>query len=431
MRLALLLTGNELMTGDTLDSNSAMIAQLCLDEGIQVSYKVTVPDDFDLLISEIERLSHSCDVLIVNGGLGPTSDDLTAEALAQVIHQPICLHEAALTHLKNWCAARNYDVKNGLSEANKKQAMLPSGIELIPNAVGSAVGFKVTHNQCLIMCTPGVPHELKKMLKQEILPELKTGLPVTQQAKRVRYRVFGYGESQLQQIITEKYPDWPAELELGFRASMPLLEVKLKVDSVEQYALLDQWKSNLEGLLGEHIVTEDDRSLAKVVIDLLNEQGKTVTCAESCTGGKIASLLTEISGASSVFEAGFVTYSNRIKHQLLAVSEQVLEKQGAVSETVVKQMLTGALDKSRADIGVAVSGIAGPNGGSEEKPVGTVHVAWGSKNTIQAQAFYFPGSRVFFQKIVSALSLDLIRRELLGSVEQPIYFSKRKLKPST
>jgi len=428
MRLALLLTGNELMTGDTLDSNSAMIAQLCLDEGIQVAYKVTVPDDFDVLISEIERLSHTCEVLIVNGGLGPTSDDLTAEALAKVINQPICLHEAALTHLKNWCVARNYDVTNGLSKANKKQAMLPSGIELIPNAVGSAVGFKVTHNQCLIMCTPGVPHELKKMLKQEILPELKAGLPATQQAKRVRYRVFGYGESQLQQMITERYPNWPAELELGFRASMPLLEVKLKVDSIEQYALLDQWKSNIEELLGEHIVTEDDRSLAKVVIDLLNEQGKTVTCAESCTGGKIASLLTEISGASSVFEAGFVTYSNNIKHQLLAVSEQDLEKQGAVSETVVEQMLAGALDKSQADIGVAVSGIAGPNGGSEEKPVGTVYVAWGSKGAIQAQAFYFPGSRIFFQEIVSALSLDLIRRELLGSLEQPIYFSKRKLK---
>jgi len=421
MRLHLLLTGNELMTGDTVDSNSAMIAQLCMDQGIQVSYKATVSDDLSLLVSEIERLSALSDVLIVNGGLGPTSDDLTAEALALAIGQPLVENKSAIEHLTDWCKSRNY----GLSEANKKQAILPLGVDIVPNANGSAVGFKTTHNQCSIICTPGVPHELKSMLTREILPSLSDNLPAFIQPKRVRFRVFGYGESNLQQMITESYPDWPEEVELGFRASMPLLEVKLKVDHAEHHTLLNQWKSNIEALLGDHIVTEDSRPMAQVVIDLLARKGKQITCAESCTGGKIASLLTEISGASNVFSAGFVTYSNDIKHQILEVSEDDLASEGAVSEIVVKQMLSGALRKSGADIGVSVSGIAGPGGGSDEKPVGSVWLAWGSLQKMKARLFYFPGNRVFFQNIVSALALDLVRRELIDSTLEPVYFTNR------
>ena len=418
MKLKLLLTGNELMTGDTLDSNSAMIAKMCLDVGIQVNYKATVSDDISQLIDEITRLSLSSDILIVNGGLGPTSDDLTAEALAKALNIPLEEHPEAIKHLLTWCAARNYE----LSEANRKQAILPKGIDIVANANGSAVGFKVKFNQCLIFCTPGVPHELKSMMAQEILPEISAFLPNTHQPKRVRFRVFGYGESNLQERITQTFPSWPAALELGFRASMPLLELKLKVDHEKDHALLDEWQAKVATLIGGHIVTDDERSLAKVVVDLLAEQNMTVTFAESCTGGKIASLLTEVSGASEVFEAGFVTYSNAIKNSLLDVCETDLLEHGAVSETVVRQMLSGALKASAADIGVSVSGVAGPNGGSDEKPVGTVYLAWGSQKSMQSRAFYFPGNRNFFQKIVSALALDLIRRDLLNLDETPVYF---------
>jgi len=424
MRLALLLTGNELMTGDTVDSNSAMIASMSVEIGLQVAYKATVSDDLDQLISEIDRISSFADVLIVNGGLGPTSDDLTAEALAKVLDKPICLHKDALTHLTGWCEARNYE----LSEANRKQAMLPEGIELVPNAVGTAVGFKAQHRDCTVICTPGVPHELKTMMSDEILPALSRELPELNRPKRCRLRVFGYGESTLQQQISETFPDWPNEVELGFRASVPLLEVKLKVESQAHYELLDRWKEKIQGLLGDHIVTEDERPLAQVVIELLSEKNKKITFAESCTGGKIASLLTEVSGASSIFEAGFVTYSNEIKQSLLGVSPNDLQREGAVSERVVQQMLMGALEQSGADIGVAVSGVAGPNGGTEDKPVGTVWIAWGGQDSIKSRQFYFPGNRIFFQKIVSALALDLIRRELLGSTQQPTYYTHRKRK---
>jgi len=422
MKLKLLLTGNELMTGDTLDSNSAMIAKMSLDAGIQVNYKATVSDDLDQLVSEISRLSESSDVLIVNGGLGPTSDDLTAEALAIAMNVELEEHPVAIKHLVEWCTKRNY----GLSEANRKQANLPKGVEIVANASGSAVGFKIRLNDCLIVCTPGVPHELKTMMAQEILPQLSELLPNTHQPKRVRFRVFGYGESNLQELISKTYPDWPDQLELGFRASMPLLELKLKVDHLKDHALLNDWQAKIKALVGAHIVTDDNRSLAKVVIDLLAQQNKTITFAESCTGGKIASLLTEVSGASNVFEAGFVSYSNAIKTSLLNVSGIDLAEQGAVSETVVRQMLSGALKASGAEVGVSVSGIAGPNGGTDDKPVGTVYLAWGSQTSMQARAFYFPGNRIFFQQIVSALALDLIRRDLLGLEEAPIYFKERK-----
>ncbi len=422
MRVALLLTGSELMTGDIVDSNSAMIAEQCLDQGFQVAYKVTVPDEMALLISEIERLSQLYEVLIVNGGLGPTQDDMTAEALAEVLGKPIAEHAEALSHLTAWCEQRNYH----LSDANRKQAMLPEGIDLLPNSIGSAVGFWTEHNGCRIYCTPGVPHELKLMLREEILPRLQTCDNRQKQTKRLRFSTFGYGESKLQQMLAETFPEWPDYLEQGFRASLPLIELKLKVEEAKYHASLMEWGNKIEDLLGDHIVASDQRSIAQVVVDLLSQKGKTVTCAESCTGGKVASLITEISGASNVFEAGIVSYSNEIKHRLLSVSNDSLEKYGAVSEAVVREMLRGALDLSGADLGVSVSGIAGPNGGTAEKPVGTVWLAWGSKEEIKARQFYFPGSRVFFQEVVSALALDLIRRELIGSKEEPVYFRSRK-----
>lgn len=422
MKIALLLTGSELMTGDIVDSNSAMIAEQCLDLGLQVAYKVTVPDEMALLVSEIERLSSLYDVLIINGGLGPTQDDMTAAALSTVMGQPITEHAEAMAHLVEWCEQRNYH----LSDANKKQAMLPQHIDLLANVIGSAVGFWTIHNDCRIFCTPGVPPELKLMLKGEILPRLAALDGGVKQIKRLRYRTFGYGESKLQQMLAEAFPDWPDYLEQGFRASLPLIELKLKVDSSEHHEQLIEWGGKIEALLGEHIVTTDQRSMAEVVVDLLNEQGKTVTFAESCTGGKIASLVTAVSGASKVFEAGIVSYSNDIKHQVLNVSNSSLEQHGAVSEPVVTEMLEGALALSGADIGVSVSGIAGPNGGTPEKPVGTVWLAWGSKHRIKAREFFFPGSRLFFQEVVAALALDLVRRELIGAEEEPVYFRSRR-----
>jgi nicotinamide-nucleotide amidase len=237
------------------------------------------------------------------------------------------------------------------------------------------------------------------------------------------------GESGIQTLLKKHIANWPTEIELGFRASLPMLEVKLQAQNKSDYPALEQCLAQVKGLLGDHIVTEDHRVISAVVKDLLIEKQQTITFAESCTGGLIAANLTEIAGASAVFEAGFVTYSNAMKQALVNVSDASLRQHGAVSEPVVREMLSGALVKTNANIGVAVSGVAGPSGGSNEKPVGTVWIAWGTATHAKAHCFYFPVDRKRFQILVAAVAFDLVRRELLGINEQAIYFKERTFKP--
>jgi nicotinamide-nucleotide amidase len=424
LKVQLLLTGNEIMSGDVIDSNSAMIAQLLKAIGIEVQRKVTVGDDLNILVNEIKTITQQTDILIINGGLGPTIDDMTAQALALAANKPIVRHSQAMQHLKSWCQQRNYR----LSEPNKKQADLPQGCEIIANNVGSAVGFKLTLNQCEIYCTPGVPSELKLMLEQEIIPELKQKIPEHLKTTVKRMQVFGIGESNIQKIIDENFPNWPSEIELGFRAAMPLIEVKLTSRNSQASKLAEVWQRKVTALLGDHIIGENSAKLNKVVVELLTKQQKTITFAESCTGGLIASQLTQVAGASQVFEAGFITYSNNIKTKLLEVNEKILDQHGAVSEQTVLAMAKGALLKSQADYVVAVSGVAGPDGGTPEKPVGIVWIAWGNNDIINTCCLYLPGNRHYFQHYVAAASLDLIRRMLISSSESAYYLEERKFK---
>lgn len=422
-RIQLLLTGNELMSGDVVDTNSTMIANKLEEKGFSLQRKVTVGDDVVLLKQEIESISMMADVLIVNGGLGPTIDDLTAEVLADVVQQALEENDIALSHLESWCARRNFR----LDGPNKKQAVLPEGVNIVPNPVGSAVGFSIEHNDCLIICTPGVPSELEAMLNQTILAALGDRFTGLNKTSVLHLPVFGLGESTIQRMISEGISHWPSNVELGFRASLPLVDVKLTTHAIEDEQDRDRCLVELRALLGAHIVAEQEANLPNCVVNLLLQQGKTLATAESCTGGLIASQITAIAGASAVFEMGIVSYSNRIKHDLLNVETVTLEKHGAVSEAVVIEMALGALQQSQSDYVIAVSGIAGPDGGTESKPVGTVWVAWGCETQISAQCLYFPGPRIYFQKLVAAVGLDLIRRQLLGVEEAPLYFKQRKL----
>lgn len=420
MKIQLLLTGDELMSGHIVDSNSAMIAELLAHKGYRISRKITVGDNLATLADELEQISAHSDIVIVNGGLGPTVDDLTAEALAQVIAKPLVENSAALEHLTQWCAKRDLV----MNDANLKQVILPQGVAIVPNPIGSAVGFSVMHNNCLIICTPGVPSELRLMLKQTIIEEICQRFPSSIATDVLRFQTFGLGESSLQQLLTTHCQDWPVEVELGFRASMPLLEVKLTIRDPKHQALRQQCYQRLQQLIGTHIIGENTTSLAQAVIALLQQKKQSLTTAESCTGGLIAASITEVAGASNVFEAGFVSYSNRMKQTLLAVDNKLLAQYGAVSEEVVRAMAAGALDASHANYTIAVTGIAGPDGGTEEKPVGTVWVAWGSRETLKTHLFSLKASRKWFQQMVTALTLDLLRRELQGIDEEPRYFSR-------
>jgi nicotinamide-nucleotide amidase len=419
MIINLLLTGNELMAGDTIDSNSAMIARELLPLGWTIRKKLTVGDDLELLIASLRELTRNCDVLLVNGGLGPTVDDLTAQALAVACGVPLAEHPAALAHVEACC--RHYGI--ALNAANRKQALLPAGADIIANAAGTAVGFAMPLDGCRVLCTPGVPRELETMLAVEIIPALRRQFSAGATVVR-RTALFGIGESSLQQRISEAVPAWPTEVELGFRAGFPLLELKLTSHDEAGHQRAQALLQQLQPLLADYRVGEGDASLARQVVNLLAARGHKLALAESCTGGLIAAQLTQIPGASQVFDAGLVTYSNAIKRDLLGVDAAALERDGAVSETVVLQMAAGALRLSGADYAIAVSGIAGPDGGTPDKPVGTVWVAWGGRDALQAQRLQVRWPRLQFQQYVAAVGLDLLRRRLEGITARPSYFPR-------
>ena len=423
----ILLTGNELMTGDIVDSNSAMIAQQLKELGLEISRKVTLADDLTLLVNEINQLALHADILIINGGLGPTVDDLTAQALADATNVVLVEHPKALEHLTSWCKKRGAS----LNKPNLKQVILPQNCTIIPNNQGSAVGFKVNHLNCNIYCTPGVPNELNVMLNEQIAPDIAESLPKDLITDVARLQVFGIGESTLQKLIDDKLTDWPNSIDLGFRAGMPLLEIKLTTTTQQGYEQKKIWQEKLVKILGDHLIaTINDKplSLAKHVLLKLEEHNLKITTAESCTGGLISSLLTQEPGSSSNFEAGFVTYSNNMKSNLLGVPKQLIDQHGAVSQQTVISMAQGALEKSSADLAIAVSGIAGPDGGSNDKPVGTVWIAWGSNENLKSVCLLMPLPRKYFQIYVASICLDLIRRELINSKEVPNYIIERQRK---
>lgn len=421
----LLLTGSEIMSGDTVDSNSALIARRLSELGVGVFRKVTVGDDPELLTTELAAMTRAADIVIVNGGLGPTVDDLTAEILAAVAGVPLAEHPQAVAHLERWCAGRNL----ALNAANLKQALLPEGCAIVDNPIGSAVGFEMTVNDCLVICTPGVPGELAAMLDL-IVQQMAERMARPVEREITRLQTFGLGESTAQQIISDAIDDWPEEVELGFRAGAPQMEIKLTIDSHAARAARDRCRQQLDALFGDHIIGEGDTLLAARVLDLLRDRGATLATAESCTGGLIASMLTRIAGSSDAFHAGFVTYHNDIKRDVLGVEQAALDEHGAVSEEVVVQMARGAMERAGAQYAIAVSGVAGPGGGSPDKPVGTVWLAWGDRDNIRTRCLCWPVERTLFQTMIAAGALDAVRRMLLGIEREPRYFAQRSANQS-
>ena len=417
-KVALLLTGNELMSGDTVDSNSSRIAIELGERQIAISKKITVGDDQELLRESLRALCQDAGVVIINGGLGPTEDDLTADVVADVLGERLTDHPKAIKHLEEWCEKRGLE----LNASNLKQALLPESADIVDNPIGSAVGFAVEIGESLVITTPGVPVELTAMLPeigQRVAQRVGSGTTYIR-----RLQTFGIGESTIQELVNERNQNWPEGVVLGFRSGLPQLELKLQVDDEALLEKRDQAEQLLLELIGDHVIGEDSDQLAMALQRVLVEKRMTLTTAESCTGGLIASLITKEAGSSQVFGAGFVTYANTAKQQVLHVSEDTINSHGAVSEGVVRAMLLGALTKANADIGIAVSGVAGPGGGSEDKPVGTVWLAWGTKDKNEAIRLQIPGSRERFQILVAAIGLDLMRRQLLELPPIPHYIKR-------
>jgi nicotinamide-nucleotide amidase len=419
------MTGSELMSGDTVDTNSSYLAQALLSISLSIHEIATVGDQHNLLLNQIQRLSRNSDLLIINGGLGPTQDDLTSEVLANVAKVAIETHQEAKQHIIDWCERKKI-IPN---LANFKQAELPANCSIFADAPGSAPAFYLTIGKCLVIATPGVPSELKHITQQQMLPFLTMFFSAANTVHWKKIQLIGIGESRLQSLLHDEYKGIDEFIDIGFRARFPTLELKYKPQAslsiTDKQFLL--WEEKLLNALHDFTLGKGDFHLPTALIDLLSRQEKTITCAESCTGGLIASEITKVPGASKVFHGGIVSYSNTVKSQLLDVPLNTLELYGAVSQETVLAMLKGCLMKIHAHYGIAVSGIAGPNGGSEKKPVGTVWIAWGDNKKPLSVCLHIPFERKQFQMLVTIISLDLIRRYALGELAIPNYLKRWQL----
>lgn len=409
MNIEIINTGNELLLGTTLNTHGAWIGNELMKLGLRVQQQTTAPDG-DAITSVLHEAMERCDAIIVTGGIGPTSDDLTREAAAKVLDVELITDEAALRSIEAFFASRN----RTMAESNKKQALNPVGADILPNPHGTAPGIYAPPRMsgdrlCALFLLPGPPSEMKPMFHNEVVPRLKSLADVSEDQHVKVLRFTGVGESDFHAVLDEPLLAIP-NLEVGYCARPAEVDLRLIGPMASILQAIDLALSAFPNECFSH--TEE--SLEEVVVNLLIEQGKKLSLAESCTGGHISSRITDVSGSSEIFTHGFVTYSNLAKQQLLGVNEVLLETHGAVSKEVAIAMAEGALARSRADIAASVTGIAGPTGGTEYKPVGTVWIGLATPNKRLAIKKFHPQGRAFFKQSTSQNVLDLIRQTLLA-----------------
>jgi len=409
MHIEILNTGSELLLGNTVNTHAAWFGRELFKLGLRIARQTTVPDGDAIREAMIESMQRA-DVLIVTGGLGPTSDDITREITAEVLGLELITDEAALRSLEAFFVIRG----RTMADANLKQALTPVGADVLPNPNGTAPGVYVPprlngRSACAIFLLPGPPRELYPMFHTEVVPRLRALSGIELPAQVLELKFTGIGESDFHQGIDARLAEIPG-LEYGYCAHIGEVDLRL----IGTPEVLEVGKKIALGDFQRFLVSEDGASLEAVVVRKLTAMRRTLAIAESCTGGLIAHRITNVPGSSEVFTHGFVTYANAAKVNVLGVSADDIENHGAVSETVACQMAAGALRVSGADIAVSVTGIAGPGGGSAEKPVGTAWIGIATKNAA-ARAFkvFHPRNRDDFKLAVSQAALDAVRRECL------------------
>ncbi|PIE61421.1 MAG: damage-inducible protein CinA [Desulfobacterales bacterium] len=403
----ILSTGDELLLGDITDTNSSYLCRQLKAAGVMVSRVTAVGDDVNDICRTLKAISRRADICLVTGGLGPTQDDLTAEAAARAAGTALALNHQALESMALFFKARNYE----LTQVNKKQAQLPRIARLMENAHGTAPGFYMDLDSCRFFFMPGVPLEMKKMFSLKVVPEIiqMTGGKLDIHIERIM--VFGLGESTVAEKllgVNERFPG----VDLGFRARFPLIEVKL----LTHFQDMDMGpaKEWILTQLGPNVISGQGLTLAEQVGRLLSKSGQTLAVAESCTGGLIANMITDVAGASTYFLFSATTYANAAKMDVLGVAEQTLIDHGAVSEPTAREMADGARRTGKSDWAIATTGIAGPTGGTDDKPVGTVCIGVAGPRGVSAHRFVQDkGDRERNKQMFAALALDMLRREML------------------
>jgi nicotinamide-nucleotide amidase len=410
MQAEVINTGSELLLGLVQNTHLAWLAGELAPLGVTVSRQLCVPDGPDIR-GALEAALERADLVICTGGLGPTTDDLTREVAADLLGLPL-VEDRSISD-----AIRARFARRGLPMAGRvvRQAMVPVGADALPNPNGTAPGLYFpptvlgSRRARHLVLLPGPPRELQPMMREHVVPRLLTALPGAQRRERRIYRLTGIGESQVEERIGEKL-EARGELEVGYCARPSEVDFRLIGPSDK----LDAAESEIVGLLGEWIYSRGE-TLEEAVVSLLRENRATLATAESCTGGALADRVTDVPGASEVFLAGYVTYANAIKTAAVGVPAGLLEAHGAVSEPVASALAEGARHRTGTRYALATTGIAGPGGGTAEKPVGTVFIALAAENsaTIVRRCF-FPLDRQTFKHMTTSAALDLLRRHVLG-----------------
>ena len=409
LTISVLTIGDELLNGEMADTNTAAIARLLASRGYTVHDSSSVRDVESDIVEALRFLTRQREILIVTGGLGPTADDLTSRAAATAFNRPLETNAEALAQIHRHFARLGL----AMHPRNEKQAHLPRGVDILPNANGTAPGFHLDDNGCKVFFLPGVPAEMTAMLEQSVLPALAKHLGQGEFLHERVLKVFGLSEPKTEgRLDAIKLPEG---VQVAFGVDFPFVHVKLRVSGAAADTRLEQAERLARQTLGDFVFATGTDSLAATVARQLTLAGQTLALAESCTGGWIAKLLTDLPGASVFLERGAVTYANSAKRDWLQVTETLLEQHGAVSGECALAMARGIRRNAGTDLGLAVTGIAGPDGGTPAKPVGTVFIALTSETTERVHGYRFPGNRDSVRLLTACMALDWLRRHLAAA----------------
>ncbi len=421
MCAALINTGTELLLGDVQDAHLAFIAREIFPLGLRIEERRTVPDA-EVIRRTVSELLPACEILFVTGGLGPTTDDITREMIADVIGLELHQDLQLLTSLQQRLRARGIKWSEGIA----RQGNVPAGAQVLPNENGSASGFYLKPNinpripSPHIFVLPGPPRELQPMFRTSVMPILRSIVPASALRERRLYRIAGVGESLVEEAIGRKVLAISG-IELGYCARPGEVEVRIigKADAIEQADAI------IRSTLGVSIFSTADENLEELIVKLLIQRNETMATAESCTGGLIANRITNVPGASTVFIAGYVCYADQAKTDMLNVDPKVIKEHGAVSEPVARALAEHARSRAGSNYALGTTGVAGPTGGSAEKPVGTVYVALAStESKTTAKKFFFPTDRETFKELAAQAGFEMLRRTLLQKCNSQTPISK-------
>jgi nicotinamide-nucleotide amidase len=402
--------GSEMLTPFRVDTNSLWLTERLNSMGIDVKLKTIVGDDESRLEETVRDAMKRSEIVVATGGLGPTEDDITRKIFARVLKRQLILNDEILEKLRARFAKRNMP----MPEINARQALVINGAEVLPNPNGTAPGMLVTEGKCTVAMLPGPPREMKPMFDASVAPVLKQRAGDMLILRR-KLSIFGLTESRTDELAAPVYTNYKnPSTTILFKDGQIELHLTAQVKSeTEGNRLLDEVAGQLDEALGDYVYSRrENETLEQVVGDLLRWRGYSLATAESCTGGLLAGRITEVAGSSEYFLEGVVTYSNEAKMRMLGVRAEMLEEHGAVSEPVACAMAVGVQRLADSTFGIGITGIAGPGGGSEEKPVGLVYIALADEENVTARKFIFPGDRQFIRTLSVNAALDLLRRRI-------------------